>query len=208
MEDVEAFFLDEIAARARVRAVSHVTNYILTCGGAEEPAIEALNALLEHLSGQKFVRVDDRAGGSKHMEATVLLLAANHMTPDAVIEALDKTTSQFDYLDGVRLFVLDEHEDFFRERAAWLPRPRMFVCRRCSSVRELPPDPEHPFGWTDKPQPPYLCGQCVGQRCMAHPGEVEPCPHHDRPTEAYTDDELDKIDERPLDAVVTIEKPN
>ena len=100
--------------------MSLVTNYILTWAGL--PAAELLDVVnaelaeLEPDAPQLFVRVDEHAGGRKHMEHRVALLAGNYLGKGKVCAAVQYAREQADEftLDSIRLFVCGDDDDFFR----------------------------------------------------------------------------------------------
>lgn len=105
--------------------MSYVTNYILTWAGLPSAKLlDGINAELTALDErtQLFVRVDQHAGGNKRLEMRVALLAANYLSVDNVTTALESAIvkhfgGQFDFFrESIRLFVCDEHEDYFTVR--------------------------------------------------------------------------------------------
>lgn len=99
--------------------MSRVTDIILTCSGLEEvwpsggmPAIERLNSWLDERYGCHVSRVDQRAGGTKVMQANVFLCAINYLDEDEFIDEVAKVGWQDP--GAVRVMLKGEEDDGFR----------------------------------------------------------------------------------------------
>ena len=99
--------------------MSHVTDVIITCSVMDEDKTWSLNAMLETRddlaeSGAWLNRVDDKAAGSKAMQAAVLIGAFGYLDIDKFVEAV--RAHPWYCPEDVQIFMKDEHEDKFTER--------------------------------------------------------------------------------------------
>lgn len=94
--------------------MSVVTNVILTvpCWERRGNVCERINEFFEPGSG--FRNIGDAAGGTKHLEADVLVGAFNYFDLGAFIDHLN--TIRFENPENVCLFVKEQEDDRFIER--------------------------------------------------------------------------------------------
>lgn len=100
--------------------MSLVTNYILTWAGLPTQLLQHVNAELAKLepdAPQLFVSVDEHAGGRKHMEHRVALLAGNYLPHEQVWAAIEHASKSTDVFtrESIRLFVCGDNDDAFEE---------------------------------------------------------------------------------------------
>ncbi len=95
--------------------MSEVTNVILTTAAGE--TIHALNAAWDFAGCPMFSDVSYTSAGCKHLECNVYLGGFNHLDLERFIATVKGIA--WDYPASVQLFVLEEHDERFREIGLW-----------------------------------------------------------------------------------------
>jgi hypothetical protein len=92
--------------------MSVVTDIIVTYSGLDDDKLDTINAWMvtqREYEGDRFVAVDEKAGGGKAMQANVALGAFNYFELDEFLVFLD--TIEWERPEAVKVFVQEEHDE-------------------------------------------------------------------------------------------------